>query len=188
MRSGNTSAVPLSLKALVAEDDAAALLMAAKAYEQSSDSARALNSYRRLYFYAPASTDSVEAAGAITRLGSTLSPGTAEEATTRADRLYEAKRFSDAAQAYADAFARFPNSANAQAQLRRVISAASVRKTADAVSALNAIPSSAGETRAEALYYVAQTYARARQWEQARSIVEELRRSFPSSPFTPRAC
>ena len=187
MRSGNASAVPLSLKALVAQDDAAALLMTAKAYEQSSDSARALGSYRRLYFYAPASSDSVEAAGAITRLGSTLSPGTAEEATTRADRLYEAKRFSDAAQAYADAFARFPDSANSQAQLRRVISAASVRKTADAVSALNAIPASAGETRAEALYYVAQTYARARQWEQARSSVEELRRSFPNSPFTPRA-
>ena len=187
MRSSNASAVPLSLKALVAEDDAAALLMTARAYEQTSDSARALSSYRRLYFYAPASTESAEAAGAITRLGSTLSPGTAEEATTRADRLYEAKRFSDAAQAYADAFARFPNSVNAQAQLRRVISAANVRKPADAVNALNAIPSSAGETRAEALYYVAQTYARARQWEQARSNVEELRRSFPGSPFTARA-
>ena len=187
MRSGNASAVPLSLKDLVAEDDAGALLMAAKAYEQSSDSARALGSYRRLYFYAPASAESVEAAGAITRLGSTLSPGTAEEAITRADRLYEAKRFSDASQAYADAFARFPDTASASAQLRRVIAAASVRKTADAVSALNAIPASAGETRAEALYYVAQAYARARQWEQARSSVEELRRSFPSSPFTPRA-
>jgi len=187
MRSGNASAVPLSLKDLVAEDDAAALLMTAKAYEQSSDSTRALGSYRRLYFYAPATSESVEAAGAITRLGSTLSPGAPEEATTRADKLYEAKRFSDASQGYGDAFARFPHTASAPAQLRRVIAAASVRKTADAVSALNAIPSSAGETRAEALYYVAQAYARARQWDQARSSVEELRRGFPSSPFTPRA-
>jgi len=187
MRSGNASAVPLSLKDLVAEDDAGALLLTAKAYEQNSNSARALGSYRRLYFYVPASSESVEAAGAITRLGSTLSPGAAEEAITRADRLYEAKRFSDASQAYSDTFARFPDTAGAPAQLRRVIAAASVRKTADAVSALNAIPSSAGETRAEALYYVAQTYARARQWDQARSSVEELRRSFPNSPFTPRA-
>ncbi len=187
MRSGNASAVPLSLKDLVAKDDAGALLLTAKAYEQNSDSARALGSYRRLYFYAPASSESVEAAGEITRLGSTLSPGTAEEAITRADRLYEAKRFSDASQAYSDAFARFPDTAGVPAQLRRVIAAASVRKTADAVSALNAIPSSAGDTRAEALYYVAQTYARARQWDQARSSVEELRRSFPNSPFTPRA-
>ena len=44
-----------------------------------------------------------------------------------------------------------------------------------------------GETRAEALYYVAQAYARAKQWEQARATVEELRRSFAGSPFTPRA-
>ena len=41
--------------------------------------------------------------------------------------------------------------------------------------------------RAEALYYVAQTHARTRQWEQARAVVEELRRSFPNSSFTPRA-
>ena len=187
MRSGNASAVPLSLTALVAEDDAAALLMTAKAYEQNSDSVRALKSYRRLYFYAPASSDSVEAAGAITRLGSTLSPGTAEEAISRADRLYEAKRFSDASQAYGDAFGRFPGTVNSEAQLRRVIAAASSKRTAEAISALNAIPSSAGETRAEALYYVAQAYARARQWEQARNSIEELRRSFPASPFTPRA-
>lgn len=187
MRSGNSSAVSLYLKELLAGDDAGALLLTAKAYEQTSDSAHALGSYRRLYFYAPASSESVEAAGAIVRLGSTLSPGSAGEAIARADRLYDAKRFADASQAYGEAFTRFPDSANARTQLRRVVAAASTRKTADAVSAMNAIPSSAGETRAEALYYVAQSYARARQWEQARSSVEELRRSFPNSPFTPRA-
>jgi hypothetical protein len=41
--------------------------------------------------------------------------------------------------------------------------------------------------RAEALFYLAQTYARAQQWEQARATAEELRRSFPNSNFTPRA-
>jgi len=187
MRSGNVAAVPSLLQDLTAKDDAAALLLSARAYEQTSDSTRALASYRRLYFYAPASAESLEAAAAISRLGSTLSPARADEAIARADKLYEAKRFSDASQAYADAFARFSGSADSQAQLRRVIAAASVRKTADAVSALNAIPASAGETRAEALYYVAQSYARAKQWNQARATVEELRRSFASSPFTPRA-
>ncbi|HEY8185714.1 MAG TPA: transglycosylase SLT domain-containing protein, partial [Pyrinomonadaceae bacterium] len=187
MRAGNGSALPLLLRDLVKKDDPAALLLAAKAYEQTSDSTRALASYRRLYFYAPASTESAEAATAIARLGSTLSPATGDEAISRADKLYQAKRFSDALQAYADAFARFPNSVDPQAQLHRVIAAANVRKTADAVSALNAIPASAGETRAEALYYVAQSYARSKQWEQARATVEELRRSFAASPFTPRA-
>lgn len=187
MRSGNASGVPLSLQELAAKDDAAALLLTAKAHEQSSNPTRALGSYRRLYFYAPASPESVEAAGTITRLGSALSPATSEEAITRADKLYDAKRFSDAASAYSDAFARFPDTASEAARLRRVIAAATARKTSDAVIGLNAIPSSAGETRAEALYHVAQAYARARQWELARSSVEDLRRSFPNSPFTPRA-
>jgi len=187
MRSGTVAAVSSLLQDLAAKDDPAALLLMGKGYEQSSDATRALPYYRRLYFYAPASAESQEAAAAISRLGSTLLPERADELIARADKFYEAKRLSDASQAYADAFARFPNSANSQAQLRRVIAAASVRKTADAVSSLNAIPSSAGETRAEALYYVAQAYARAKQWDQARATVEELRRSFASSPFTPRA-
>jgi soluble lytic murein transglycosylase len=187
LRTGSVAAVPTQLKDLAAAADPAALLLTAKASEQISDSTRALAAYRRLYFYAPAAVESAEATTAISRLGSTLSPASAEEASTRADKLYQAKRFSDAAQAYSDAFARFPNTATPEAQLRRVMAAANVRKTADAVSALNAIPSSAGETRAEALSYVAQTFARTKQWDQARATLEELRRSYPTSHFTPRA-
>ncbi|MDQ6652103.1 MAG: transglycosylase SLT domain-containing protein [Acidobacteriota bacterium] len=188
MRSGNAAAVPALLRDFVARNDATALLLTAKAYEEASDSSRALASYRHVYFYAPASAESLEAAAAIRRLSSTLSPANAEEASARADSLYEAKRFSEALQAYSDAFDRFPaTAANSEAQLRRLIAAASTRKIADAVSALNAIPSSAGDRRAEALYYVAQTYARIKQWDQARATVEELRRAFPKSQFTPRA-
>jgi soluble lytic murein transglycosylase len=185
-RTGNVAAVPAMLKELAANDDAAALLLTARAAEQSSDSTRALAAYRRLYFFAPASVESAEAATAIPRLGSTLSPASAEEAIGRAEKLYQSKRYADAVQAYSDAFARFSNTATADAQLRRVIAAANVRKVADAISALNGIPSSSGEIRAEALYNVAQTYARQKQWEQARATAEELKRTYPSSPFTPR--
>jgi len=187
MKSGEAAAVPLLLKDFTQADDAAALLAAAKAYEQASDQTRALASYRRLYFFAPASAESAEAATAIPRLGSTVSPATVEEAISRADRLYSAKRFNDALTAYTDAFAKFPATATTENQLRRGIAAYSARKTQDAVAALTAVPTSAGETRAEALFYLAQTYARARQWEQARATAEELRRTFPNSNFTPRA-
>ena len=187
MKSGDGAAVPLHLKDLAEAGDAAALLATAKAYEQTSDQNRALASYRRLYFVAPASDQSAEAATAITRLGSTASPASVEEAITRADRLYSAKRFNDALTAYNDAFAKFPATATSESQLRRGIAAYSLRKTPEAVSALNAVPTSAGEVRAEALFYLAQTYARARQWEQARATAEEMRRTFPNSSFTPRA-
>jgi soluble lytic murein transglycosylase len=187
IRSGNSAAVASQLKDLVAKDDAAALLLTAKAAEGNGDLTRALAAYRRIYFYAPATSESLEAAPAIQRLGSSLVPANESEAITRADKFYAAKPFAEALQAYSDAFARFPNTATPQAQLHRLIAASNQRKTADAVMSLNAIPSSAGETRAEALFYVAQTYARTKQWEQARTTIDELRRSFASSPFTARA-
>ena len=187
MKSGDAAAVPLLLKNLAQSDDASALLFTAKAYEQSSDQTRALAAYRRLYFFAPDSAESADAATAITRLGSTVSPATTEEAITRADRLYSAKKYADALTAYSDAFAKFPATPTSENQLRRGIAAYTLRKTPDAVAALTAIPTSAAETRAEAMYYLAQTYARAKQWEQARATVEEMRRAFPNSNFTPRA-
>ena len=187
MQSGNAAAVPNQIRDLAAKDDPAALLLTARAAEQTSDSTRALTAYRRVYFYAPGSAEAADAAAAIPRLGSSLIPGKADEAIARADKLYEAKRFSDASQAYADAFTRFPDASNPKAQQRRLIAATSTRKIADALVALNAIPASSGETRAEALYYLAQAYARAKQWEQTRATVEELRRSFADSSFTPRA-
>ena len=187
LKSGSAAAVPLLLKDLAEANDGAALLATAKAYEQTSDQTRALAAYRQLYFFAPQSNESTEAVAAITRLGSTTSPATVEEAMTRADRLYTARKFTDALAAYSDAFAKFPATATNENQLRRGIAAYNLRKTADAVAAFNAIPTSAGEIRAEAMYYLAQTYARAKQWEPARATVEELRQSLPGSSFTPRA-
>jgi soluble lytic murein transglycosylase len=186
MKGSDAAAVPLLLRDFTQADDATALLVTAKAYEQSADQNRALASYRRLYFFAPESAESAEAATAITRLGSTTSPASIEEAITRADRLYTAKHFADATTAYSDAFAKFPATATSENQLRRGIAAYNARKIPDAVAALTAVPTSAAETRAEALSYLAQTYARARQWEQARATAEELRRAFPNSSFTPK--
>jgi soluble lytic murein transglycosylase len=184
---GNTSAVPLLLKDLASKDDATALILTARAYQQTGDTTRAVAAYRRLYFYAPASPEGLQAATSLSGLGSTTSAATPEEALARADRFYEARRYSDALQAYTDAVTRFPATANSQTQLRRGISAANQRKVGDAAAALGTIPTSTGETRAEALYYLAQTYARAHQWDQARTSVEELRGNFPNSSFAPRA-
>src|SRR4029079_6534666 len=136
---------------------------------------------------APEAPESAELAPVITRLGSTTAPASTEEAITRADRLYAAKKFADALTAYSDAFAKFPATATNENQLRRGIAAYSARKTPEAVAALSAIPSSAAESRAEAMFDLAQAYARAKQWEQARATAEEMRKVFPNSSFTPRA-
>ena len=186
VRAGNAAAVPLLLKGLDEKDDAAALLATAKAHEQSSDQNRALATYRRIYFFSPDSPESAVALAALPRLGSTPSPASAVEAAARAERLFAARKFTDAMPAYADAFAKFPSTATPENQLHRGIAGYSVRKLPEAMASLNAVPVSAGEVRAEALFYLAQAYARARQWDGARSTAEELRRAFPASNFTPR--
>lgn len=187
MQDAQTAAVPVLLKELSGHEDAAALLLSAKAYEQTSDQTKALGAYRRIYFYAPASTESAEAQSSIARLGSTLAPATADEAITRANKLYEAKRYNDAASAYAEAFTRFPGSADAQALLRQGIALVNLKRTAEAVTALGGVPPGAGETRAQALYYVAQAYAASRQWNMVRNTLDQLRAAFPQSAWTPRA-
>ncbi len=184
---GQTGAVPLFVKKLSDADDASALLLTARAYEQAGDTTRALQSYRRLYFYAPASLESAQALAAIPRLNSTNAPATADEAIARADRFYEAKRYNDAVDAYADAFGRFPTTATAQTQLRRGQSAYNARRGAETIAALTAVAPSAGETRAEALFVLTQHYARAKQWNVARTTTEEMRRAFPQSMLTVRA-
>lgn len=187
MQDNQVAAVPAALKELAAKDDAAALLLTAKAYEQTGDTTRALAAYRRTYFFAPASAEASEAATAIARLSSSTASANAEEASARAGRLFAAKRFSEAFDAYTDAFTRFPNSASAALQARRVIAAANARRFADATAALNATSASAGEARAEALFNLALAYGRAKQWAQARSTADDLRRTFPNSPWTTRA-
>jgi soluble lytic murein transglycosylase len=187
MQDGQAAAIPVALKQLSSKDDAAALLLTAKAYEQNGNSTSALASYRRIYFFAPASAEASEAATAIARLSSSTAPANAEEASTRAEKLFNAKHFSEAFDAYTDASTRFPNSASPALQAHRVIAAANARRFADATTALNASPAPAGEARAEAMFNLALAYGRAKQWAQARSTADGLRAAFPSSPWATRA-
>ena len=195
LQDGQAAAVPAVLDQLkprdeaiaIMRDDAAADLLRAKAYEQTGDSTRALAGYRRIYFFAPASAEAVEAATAITRLNSALTPATAEEAIARAEKLFAAKRFSEAFDAYTEAFIRFPSSATPELQGHRSIAAANARRYADATAALTATPAPTGEARAEAMFNLALAYGRAKQWAQARSMADELHRAFPNSAWSTRA-
>ncbi len=187
MQDGQATAIPVALKRLSGKDDAAALLLTAKAYEQSGNSTGALASYRRIYFFAPASAEAAEAAASITRLSSSTAAANPEEALARAQKLLAAKRFGEAYDAYTNAFTSFPASANGDLQARRATAAANARRFPDAANALNASPASAGEARAEAIFNLALAYGRAKQWAQARSTADELHRAFPNSSWATRA-
>ncbi|HEV2704802.1 MAG TPA: transglycosylase SLT domain-containing protein [Pyrinomonadaceae bacterium] len=187
LESGGAAAVPVFVKKLTDADDPAALLLAARAYEQTNDPVRALQFYRRLYFYAPASNESDLAATALARLNSSTAPATPDEALARAERFYGARRYTNAADAYAEAINRFPQTSTPEVQLRRGLAAYQAKRAPETLAALSSIPTSAGEMRAEALYTLTQHHARSRAWEAARTTAEELRRTFPQSPYAPRA-
>jgi soluble lytic murein transglycosylase len=187
MQDGQTAAVPTALQSLAAKDDAAALLLTAKAHEQSGNSSGALTAYRRIYFFAPVSAEDAEAASALTRLNSSTAPANAEEATTRAEKLFAARRYGEAYDAYTTALPGVPGSGSFVLQAHRITAAANSRKFPEATSALNALPASAGEARAEAMFNLAVGYARAKQWVQARSTADELHRTFPNSSWSTRA-
>lgn len=184
IQDGQTAAVPTMLKPLISKDDATALLLTAKAYEQTGDSTRALAHYRRVYFFAPTSAEAPEASAGIQRLQSSIAPATAEEALARAEKLFAAKRYSEAYDAYTSLFLGSPASATSELAARRVIAAANARRFAEAT---NGVAATTGETRAEAMYHLALAYARGKQWAQARSAADDMRRQFPNSLWTMRA-
>jgi len=183
MQDGQASAVPLMLKPLIEKNDATALLVAAKAYEQTGDSTRALANYRRLYFYAATSTEASEAAAAIARLGSSTVAANGEEANSRAMSLFSAQRWGEAYDALTDALTRFPAAANRDIRVFRVDAAANARKFPEAVAALNQVPT---EERSGAMMGLASAYGRAKQWAQARSVAEEMRKLERSPTATMR--
>jgi len=195
MQDGQAAAVPTILDHLrpnadalmVSTEDAAINLIKAKAYEQTGDSTRALAAYRRIYFYLPASPEAADAATAIPRLNSSLSPANAGEAQTRAEKLFAGRRYSEAYDAFTTAFTAFPNTANSTTQSHRVIAAANARKYLEAATALNTPPGPTGEQRAEAMFNLALAYGRAKQWAQARAATDDLRKQFPGSQWTMRA-
>ncbi|MFL6228802.1 MAG: transglycosylase SLT domain-containing protein [Pyrinomonadaceae bacterium] len=183
LQNNEAAAVPLLVKKLADADDPDALLSAARAYDATGKQDLAQQTYRRIYFYAPTS----QAAADSTKTGVNFQPATAEEAATRAAKLYDAKRYADAADAYAISFARFPATADAKARLRQGVAAFNARRYSEAVADLNSVPTGAGDARAEALSYVAQSQARLRQWDAARQTISEMRRTFPDDTRTKRA-
>ncbi|HXI23255.1 MAG TPA: transglycosylase SLT domain-containing protein [Pyrinomonadaceae bacterium] len=195
MQDGQAAAVPAILDKfrktdpsgdaiIINPQDSALDLIRAKAYEQTGDSTRAIASYRRVYFFAPASAEAAEASSAIARLGSSTAPANADEADHRAMGLFSAKRFSEAYDAYTDAFTRFPATATRDNAAFRVFAAANSRRFPEAAAAMNQIPL---EQRTMAMMGLAVAYGRAKQWTQARDLTEEMRRSSTSGTATMRA-
>jgi soluble lytic murein transglycosylase len=186
LQSGMAQNVPNFLQDLINKSDAGAFLAVARAYEQQQNQAQAIQFYRKAYFYGAGAEAGKQAELKLNELGQSLSPQTADEAISRADKLYDAKSYAEASTAYTTALAAFPNLSTPQTNLRRLNALAILRRGAEAQGAFNLIPASARE-KEEAYYQLVRAYAGARAWQQARTATDEMRQKFPSGIWTPKA-
>ncbi|MEP7076098.1 MAG: lytic transglycosylase domain-containing protein [Acidobacteriota bacterium] len=175
---------------LLKRRDPDAYIVMAREAEGRGDKENAIRYYRAAYFSSSGkpndpntnlvSDPASEAESKLSKFyADDLKPRTADEAAMRGEKLYAAKRYSDAAGAYADLAANFPAAVTPQITLHRITAAANAGKTTDAQAAFNTLPSSATE-REEGYRQLVLGYAKAKQWPQVRATVDEMRQKFPN--------
>ncbi len=183
--SGQASKVPDYLRELTEVDAPDALLLTAKAYEAQNIRTEMVNYYRKVYFYGAGSDAAKEAEAKLTSLGQPLTPQTAEEIKTRAEKLYAAKNYVEAERAFSDLTSRFAAAVTPQIHLKRLVTFVNLKKMPEAQTAFIAISPTATE-KEEAYFQLAMGNAKARQWLQARQTVEEMRQKYPTGSLVPR--
>ena len=181
--SGRAVDVPGFLVASSEAHDPTALLLTAKAFEAQGSGPEAVPYYRLTYFYAAGSDAAKEAEAKLLSLGESLAPRTGEEQLARAEKLFEANKYSESAAAYADLAQRFPGSISEKDRLRQIKALSQSGKMADAMTILTSLPS---DQRAEGYREIALGYAKARNWPLARNTVNEFRQKHTASPLIPK--
>jgi soluble lytic murein transglycosylase len=186
MSAGQSAQIPGFLKEMTDRNQPDALLLAAKSYEAQGNQANAVNFYRKVYFFGAGTDAAKEAETKLTSLNQSLTPQTSEEIAARAEKLYSSKKYAEAQTAYNNLIQSFPSAVTPQIHLKRLIAFSNSGKISEAQGAFNLIPQSAKE-KEDAYYQLAVGYAKARQWAQARTTIEEMRRTFPISGQTAKA-
>ena len=179
LQAGKAVDVPGFLVDLSEKNDADALLLTAKAFDAQGSQSEAIKYYRRAYFFAPGTNAAKEAEAKLTALSQPMMPQTPDEQTTRADKLFYVKNYTDSATAYNALALTFPSAVTPQTQVRRLTSLANTGRMPDAQNVFNSLPISARE-REEGYRQLVLGYAKAKMWPQARSTADEMRQKFPT--------
>ena len=186
MQSGQNSKTADVLKSLIKTNDPDALMIMAKGFEKGANQPKSVEFYRRSYFYGAGSKVGSEAEEWLKENEQDMNPRSSDEILARANLLFRKKRYRESASSF-DTFARvYSRQLTNEIKLKRTIAFAKSRQMAQAKFAFNSIPISAKE-KPEGYYQLALGYAKARQWTEARSTVNELRQKFRNSECTPKA-
>jgi len=164
-------------------------LVLGRAYEAAGQTTRALDILRNIYFTMPLSGEAIEAEFEMKRMAGSaqLPPPTLEQRRTRADLLVNARRFSEAADAYADLQDEVSPAELPTIQLAEVNALHRAGRDKDAKKLLDRIPDSTPDIKAERLFNLGEIARGEDHDDEFLGILNQLRASSPTSPWLEQA-
>jgi len=155
-----------------------------RAYEAAGDKQKAASAFRNVYFNLPNSIEADAAGGELHKLGIA---GEIAERRTRADLLFKAKRYSDAAHDYHELIGEV--SPGNRPELQLVLAAALEKsdRSREARQILLAMGAQTGDAEAQRLYLLNETARSNSDEEAVQRTLNDLRQFGPSSPWLEQA-
>jgi soluble lytic murein transglycosylase len=190
LAAGDARLAVSALAEAAADGHGEALKLTGDAKSALGDTTGAVAAYRACWYTAPASVSAADSRLALQTLGfdPDTSVGSERELEGRADALFDAQQWKDAANAYGALLAAFPNRQDRERlALRRGTAAAMARDFPGAQTALLMVSTRDPKLHAEALYQIANAARRAGLGSELESTVSRLRTTYPKSDWTARA-
>ena len=155
-----------------------------RAYEAAGDNQKGATAFRNLYFNLPNSFEADAAGSELRKLG--LS-GSVAERRTRADLLFKAKHYSDAAHDYRELVEAVSPADRPDVQLKLAGALERSGSSHDARKLLTSMGAQAGDAEAERLYLLSETARSTSDEEAVQRTLNELREFGPTSPWLEQA-
>ena len=155
-----------------------------RAYEAAGDNQKAVSAFRNLYFNLPNSAEADVAGTELRKLGVS---GSLAERRTRADLLFKAKHYDDAARDYHDLVGEVSPTERPEVQLALAGSLEKSGRSHDARQLLTTMGAQTGNAEAERLYLLSETQRSTSDEDAVQRTLNELRQFGPTSPWLEQA-
>jgi soluble lytic murein transglycosylase len=155
-----------------------------RAYEAAGDNEKAATAFRNLYFNLPNSSEADSAGAELRKLGV---PGSLAERRIRADLLYKAKHYEEAAHDYRDLAQEVSPPERPEVQLALAGALEKSDRSRDARQLLTTMGVQTGAAEAERLYLLSETQRSTSDEDAVQRTLNELRQFGPASPWLEQA-
>jgi soluble lytic murein transglycosylase len=156
-----------------------------RAYEAEGQPAKALGIFRNLYFTMPLSWEASQVEGELTKLAATseTQPPSFEIRKTRADLLTKGKQYNQAANEYRGLLNESGANDRVAVQIAMAEALRHAGRDKDAKKALDSMPETTPETKAERLFNLGEIARAANDDDGFLRILEQLRQTAPTSSW-----